>query len=458
MAKVKRAYVCTECGMDHAKWQGQCKSCESWETLKETIVGGTANEERQSKMNGYTGIISQDRIKLRDVQLTEADRLRTGIHEFDRVLGGGLVIGSSVLIGGNPGAGKSTLLLQTLDCLVKRVPTFYVTGEESLTQVAMRSNRLKLPHAGNIDMIAETNVENILSQAKDAKPEVMVVDSIQVMHTNDCASAPGSVSQVRECAAMFTKYAKQSGCSVFIIGHVNKDNSIAGPKTLEHAVDVSLMLEGSSDSRYRMLRSLKNRFGAVNELGCFAMMEEGLREVPNPSAIFLTRPERPVSGSVVAAIWEGTRPILVEIQALADTNSTGNSRRLTVGLDSNRTTMLLAVLSRHVGVVMASTDVFINVVAGLKITETSCDLAVTCAFMSSFKNRPVPHDLIVFGELGLSGEIRPVPQGPERLREAAKHGFRRAIVPKANATKKIEGMTLYGVETVQEAVDKLDEL
>lgn len=458
MAKVKKAYVCTECGMDHAKWQGQCKSCELWDTLSEVTVGGTANEERQDKMNGYTGIITKNRVKLKDVQLTEEERMATGISELDRVLGGGLVRGSSVLIGGNPGAGKSTLLLQTLDKLVGRVPTFYITGEESLTQVAMRSKRLKLENAGDIDMLAETNVENILNQAMQAKPRVMVVDSIQVMHTNDCASAPGSVSQVRECAAMFNKYAKQSDCAVFLVGHVNKDNSIAGPKSLEHIVDVSLMQEGSSESRYRMLRSLKNRFGAVNELGCFAMMEEGLREVPNPSSIFLTRPALPVSGSVIAALWEGTRPILVEIQALADTNSTGNSRRLTVGLDGNRTTMLLAVLSRHVGVVLASTDVFINVVGGIKVTETSTDLAVVCSFISSFRNRPIPHDLIVFGELGLSGELRPVPQGPERLREAAKHGFKRAIVPKSNATKKIEGMTIYGVESVQEAVDKLDDL
>lgn len=457
MAKVKKAYVCSDCGADHTKWQGQCKSCKAWQTLEEITVSDSPNEIRQEKMKGYAGM-THDRVKLKEVALTEEDRLSTGQAEFDRVLGGGLVKGSAVLIGGNPGAGKSTLLLQTLDKLVNKTGTFYITGEESLAQVAMRAQRLKLTGAGEIDMLAETNVESILSHAKQIKPSVMVVDSIQVMHTMDCASAPGSVSQVRECAAMFTQYAKQSGCSVFLVGHVNKDNSIAGPKSLEHIVDVSLMLEGSSDSRYRMLRSLKNRFGAVNELGCFAMMEEGLREVPNPSSIFLTRPDLPVSGSVIAALWEGTRPILVEIQALADTNSTGNSRRLTVGLDSNRTTMLLAVLSRHVGIILASTDVFINVVGGIKVTETSTDLSVVCAFISSFRNRPIPHDVIVFGELGLSGELRPVPQGPERLREASRHGFSRAIVPKSNATKKVDGMTVYGVESVQQAIDKLDEL
>lgn len=458
MAKTKTTYVCFECGEDHPKWQGQCKSCKAWDTLKEFHAGGSKNDQRNSRLKGYAGVTSSNRVKLKDVHVAEEPRIQTGIEEFDRVLGGGLVEGSAVIISGNPGAGKSTLLLQALDKLVKDVPVLYASGEESLQQIAMRSNRMKLPNAGEIDMLAETNVNSILDQAKEVSCKVLVIDSIQAVYTPDCESMPGSVSQVRESAGVLTQFAKQTGCAVLIVGHVNKDSSIAGPKTLEHMVDAVLSLEGTSDSRYRMLRSTKNRFGAVNELGCFAMVEDGLREVKNPSAIFLSRPEIPVSGSVVAVLWEGTRPLLVEIQVLTDENGGGNARRLTVGMDANRTSMLLAVLSRHVGVIAGSTDVYINVVGGLKVTETSTDLATVCAFMSSFRDRPLPQDLIVIGELGLSGELRPVPQGPERLREAAKHGFKTAIVPKSNATKSIPGMKVFGVNTVQEAVDKLEEL
>jgi DNA repair protein RadA/Sms len=458
MAKAKASYVCSECGEDHPKWQGQCKSCKSWDTLMVFHIGDTKNDQRSSRLKGYAGVTSATRVKLKEVDVSEEPRIRTGIDEFDRVLGGGLVEGSAVIISGNPGAGKSTLLLQALDKLVKNVTVLYASGEESLQQIAMRSSRLKLPNAGEIEMLTETNVNNILDQAKECCCKVLVIDSIQAVYTPDCDSMPGSVTQVRESAGMLTQFAKQTGCAVMIVGHVNKDSSIAGPKTLEHMVDAVLSLEGTSDSRYRMLRSTKNRFGAVSELGCFAMVEDGLREVKNPSAIFLSRPEIPVSGSVVAVLWEGTRPLLVEIQVLTDDGGGGNSRRLTVGMDANRTSMLLAILSRHVGVVTAGTDVYINVVGGLKVTETSTDLATICAFMSSFRDRPLPQDLIVIGELGLSGELRPVPHGPERLKEAAKHGFKTAIVPKSNATKDIPGMKVYGVNTVQEAVDKLEEL
>lgn len=461
MAKDKIIFFCTDCGAEHTKWQGQCSGCKEWNTLHEHKESGNKNEARSSRTKGYAGQISSQRIKLRDVKVEEQQRIDTGIDELNRVLGEGLMPGSAILLSGHPGAGKSTLLLQVLDKLVeKSIPVLMATGEESLQQVKNRSDRLKLKSAGNIDIIAETNVHSILNQCQEMKPKVLVIDSVQSVYTPDSDSLPGTVTQVRESAAQLTQYAKMTNCAVIMIGHVNKDNSIAGPKVLEHIVDAVLGLEGGSDSRYRMLRSNKNRFGAVNELGCFAMMEDGLREVTNPSAIFLSRPsDQPMPGSVVAALWEGTRPLLVEIQVLTDdSGGGGNSRRLTVGMDSNRSAMLLAILSRHAGIVAAGFDVYINVVGGIKVMETSTDLAVICAFLSSFKNKPLPQDLIVLGETGLSGELRPVPQGPERLKEAAKHGFTKAIVPKSNATKKIPGMTIYGVNSVQEAVDKIEEI
>lgn len=456
MAKPKIAFVCSECGENYSKWQGQCSGCQSWNTIKEFSVSESKNDDRSNRVKGYAGAANSKRQKLKDVVVSEAPRIDTGIEEFNRVLGDGLMPGSSILLSGHPGAGKSTLLLQVLDKLVGKRSVFMATGEESPQQIKNRSVRLKLDAAGDIEMIAETNAHTILSQAKEINPEVLVIDSIQVMYTPDSDSLPGSTTQVRESASLFTQYAKQTNCAVIMIGHVNKDNTIAGPKVLEHIVDAVLALEGGSDSRYRMLRANKNRFGAVNELGCFAMMENGLREVKDPSAIFLSRPETPGSGSVVAALWEGTRPLLVEIQVLSDSSTGGgNPSRVTVGMDPKRTPMLMAILSRHAGIMTAGLDVFINVVGGIKVVETSTDLAVLCAFYSSLHNRPLPQDLIVMGETGLSGELRPVPQGIERLKEAAKHGFKRAIVPKSNATKNVPGMKMYGVNTVQEAMDIL---
>jgi len=458
MAKAKTAYVCDDCGADYAKWQGQCTSCQAWNTLKEVKVGGSKNEARANRAGGYAGATATGRVKLKDVKVEDINRIQTGFKELDRVLGGGLTPGSSNLIGGNPGAGKSTLLLQAANQLVAHRP-FYVTGEESLDQVASRAQRLKLSEAGEIDMMAETNLDTIIDAAAELKPQIMIIDSIQSVYTPDTDSAPGSASQVRDCATIINRFAKQMGCSVFMVGHMTKDSTIAGPNILKHIVDGVFEMEGTSDTRYRMLRSVKNRFGQVNELGCFAMMETGLKEVTNPSAIFLSRPEIPTSGSVVTTIWEGTRPVLLEIQVLADENgNSGSARRFAQGLDGNRVSMLLAVLSRHAHISAADVDVFVNVVGGMKVTETASDLAVVSSFYSSFRQRPIPQNVIVMGEIGLSGEIRPVQHGPERLREAAKHGFKRAIVPKSNATKSIDGMQVFPVTTVTEALEILDQL
>jgi DNA repair protein RadA/Sms len=365
------------------------------------------------------------------------------------------VPGSAVLIGGNPGAGKSTLLLQVMCMLAASgQEALYVTGEESLQQVGMRAKRLNLPEQ-NLKMLAETNVEQICNAAQEHKPALLVVDSIQVMHSSD-VSAPGSVSQVRECAAYLIQYAKQTNTVLFLVGHVTKDGNLAGPKVLEHMIDCFIMLEGGSDSKYRILRGQKNRFGAVNELGVFAMTERGLMEVKNPSAIFLARTEEDTPGSIVVVLWEGTRPLLVEIQALVDGSQLGNPRRVAVGLDQNRLAMLLAVLHRHGGLYMADQDVFVNVVGGVKVTETSADLALLLAIVSSFKDQSLPKDLVVFGEVGLAGEIRPVPGGQERLQEAAKHGFTRAIVPKANMPKaKIPGLTVIPVSKIDQALEAI---
>jgi DNA repair protein RadA/Sms len=377
--------------------------------------------------------------------------------EFDRVLGGGLVPGSVVLIGGNPGAGKSTLLLQIMCRLSQHMETLYVTGEESLQQVGMRAQRLGLP-VDKLLMLAETNIEEIVAQAQQYQPKLIVIDSIQVMHSANVPSAPGSVSQVRECAAYLIQYAKQTNTALFLVGHVTKDGSLAGPKVLEHMIDCFLMLDGGDDSRYRTLRGHKNRFGAMNELGIFAMTETGLKEVKNPSAIFLARTEEISAGSLVTVLWEGTRPLLVEIQALVDSSQFGTPRRIAVGLDNNRMAMLLAVLHRHGGLFMADQDVYVNVVGGVKVTETSADLPLLLAIVSSFKDRILPRELVVFGEIGLAGEIRPVPSGQERLQEAAKHGFTRAIVPKANAPKQaIAGMQVIAVSKLSEALDALSD-
>jgi len=462
MAKQKTAYVCSDCGAEHSQWQGQCMACDEWNTLVRIMLGATSTPsapkifKRKGTENSIGANGSESKTQtLGNIDLDEQPRFTTTIDELDRVLGGGLVPGSVVLIGGNPGAGKSTLLLQVMCQLSENMEALYVTGEESLQQIGMRAKRLGLP-TNNLKMLAETNIEEITLAAEECQPKLLVVDSIQVMHSADVASAPGSVSQVRECAAYLIQYAKQTGTALILVGHVTKDGNLAGPKVLEHMIDCFMMLEGGEDNRYRTLRGQKNRFGAVNELGVFAMTGLGLKEVKNPSAIFLARTEEISPGSLVMVLWEGTRPLLVEIQALVDGSQYNNPRRVAVGLDNNRVAMLLAVLHRHGGLFMADQDVFVNVVGGVKVSETSADLALLLAIVSSFKDSTLPRELVVFGEVGLAGEIRPVPSGQERLQEAAKHGFTRAIVPKANAPKKpIAGMEVIAVSKLSEALEAL---
>ncbi|TNF36687.1 MAG: DNA repair protein RadA [Gammaproteobacteria bacterium] len=456
MAKVaQKAYVCNECGADFPKWQGQCSECGAWNAVTEVRLGpAKASGTARARAGGYAGEAAAVQ-PLSAVSVSEEARISTGFAEFDRVLGGGLVPGSAILIGGHPGAGKSTLLLQTLCKLAEQQDCLYVTGEESPRQVAMRARRLGLP-VDKLNLLAETDLEVLMATVEAEKPQVLVVDSIQVVYLPEIQSAPGSVSQVRECAAALTRFAKQSGTVLILVGHVTKDGSLAGPKVLEHMIDASILIEGDHDSRFRTLRGQKNRFGAVNELGVFAMTDAGMKEVKNPSAIFLSGRRESAPGSVVMAVWEGTRPLLVEIQALVDDSQAANPRRLAVGLEHNRLAMLLAVLHRHGGLQLGASDVFVNAVGGVKVVETSADLALLLAIVSSFRDRPLPADLVVFGEVGLSGEIRPVPSGQERLSEAAKHGFARAIVPKANVPRQaIQGMKVTGVETLAEALDAL---
>ncbi|MDV2859031.1 MULTISPECIES: DNA repair protein RadA [Oceanimonas] len=456
MAKSKTAFVCGECGAEFPRWQGQCSECKEWNTVSEIrLAPATSSASRNSRFSGYAGVQESKVQTLNEIAMTEIPRIDSGFRELDRVLGGGLVPGSAILIGGNPGAGKSTLLLQVMCGLAGRMKTLYVTGEESLQQVAMRAQRLNLPR-DQLRMLSETSVEQICHVAREEKPAVMVIDSIQVMHVADVQSAPGSVSQVREAAAQLTRFAKQQGVVILMVGHVTKDGTLAGPKVLEHCIDCSVLLDGAADSRFRTLRSHKNRFGAVNELGVFAMTETGMKEVSNPSAIFLSRGEENVNGSVVMVIWEGTRPLLVELQALVDYSQLANPRRVTVGLEHNRLALLLAVLHRHGGMQMADQDVFVNVVGGVRVEDTSADLALLLALVSSFRDKALPKELVVFGEVGLSGEIRPVPSGQERLMEAAKHGFTRAIVPWANRPKQApEGMEVIAVKKLEEALEAL---
>ena len=453
MAKPKTVYSCTECGATSPKWTGQCPGCAAWNTLVETVAeqgGGAAH--RFASLAGTAQVQTLSEIRPR-----EEPRLATGLEEFDRVLGGGLVPGGVVLIGGDPGIGKSTLLLQALAQLASRVSTLYITGEESGEQVALRAQRLALDPSG-MQLLAEINLEKIGAVLTEKRPRVVVVDSIQTVYSEQLTSAPGSVAQVRECAAQLTRAAKQAGHSLILVGHVTKEGTLAGPRVLEHIVDTVLYFEGETSSSFRLIRAFKNRYGAVNELGVFAMTERGLRGVSNPSAMFLSQHGQPVSGSCVMVTQEGTRRLLVEIQALVD-SAHGNPRRLTVGLDAARLAMLLAVLHRHAGVVCADQDVFVNAVGGVKIGEPAGDLAVLLAIVSSLKNRPLPQKLVVFGEVGLAGEIRPAPRGQERLREAAKLGFTHALIPKANAPKqKIDGLTIVPVERIEEAFAKLREL
>lgn len=460
MAKApKRAYVCNECGADYPRWQGQCSACQAWNTITEVRIAA-APASAGDRRSGYAGM--QEGIsrvhKLSEISLEALPRFSSGFAEFDRVLGGGIVPGSAILIGGNPGAGKSTLLLQTLSRLATQMKTLYVTGEESLQQVAMRAHRLGLP-TEPLHVLSETSIEQIGLIAEQEKPGLIVIDSIQVMYLADISSSPGSVAQVRETAAWLTRFAKRNNIAIIMVGHVTKEGSLAGPKVLEHCIDCSVLLDGDADSRFRTLRSHKNRFGPVNELGVFAMTEKGMREVSNPSAIFLSREDDVTPGSAIMVVREGTRPLLVEVQALVDHSMLSNPRRVAVGLEQNRLAILLAVLHRHGGLQMADQDVFVNVVGGVRVTETSADLALLLAMVSSLRDRPLPQDLVVFGEVGLAGEIRPVPNGQERIAEAMKHGFRRAIVPLANMPKKVpDAMQVYGVKKLTEALSVLEEL
>ena len=454
--KAKTGFVCTECGADYPRWAGQCTSCGEWNTVKEVRLG-TSKSASSSQPSGYAGSRSEVQL-LADVNLAKMERISTGISEFDRVLGGGIVQGSVVLIGGAPGAGKSTILLQVIANIAQRnEAVLYVSGEESLQQIAERAQRLKLP-VKHIKMLAETSVQRICEVLDQEQPRALVIDSIQVMHHEETESAPGSVSQVRESASYLTQYAKRNGVAIFLVGHVTKDQSLAGPMTLSHIVDTQVILSVADDSRFRVLRADKNRFGSVGELGFFAMESTGLKEVKNPSAMFLSRSEKPASGSVVTVLWEGTRPLLVEIQALVTECQYGNPRRLAVGFDQNRLAMLLAVLSRHGGIFTANDEIYANVVGGIKVTETSSDLAIVAGIVSSLKDTIIAYDSFYFGEIGLNGEVRPVANGHARLNDAAKHGFKKAIIPKANAPKKpIPGLTIYPVANLAEALDVLAE-
>ena len=449
VSKPRTAYVCNACGARHPKWAGQCADCGAWNSLTET-----AEPRRPAVRGGYTGAADAARIEtLSEISPEERSRIQSGIGELDRVLGGGLVAGSVVLIGGDPGIGKSTLLLQACAALATDLPVLYVSGEESPQQIGLRARRLGLAGDG-IRLLAETCVERILEHAAAERPRIMVVDSIQTLFTETLQSAPGSVSQVRDAAAQLVRFAKQQDTVVFLVGHVTKDGSLAGPRVLEHMVDTVLYFEGEHGGPFRIVRSIKNRFGAVNELGVFAMGDHGLREVKNPSAIFLSRHDQPVSGSLVMVTREGTRPLLVEVQALVDESPLANPRRVALGLDQNRLSMLLAVLHRHGGVGLFNQDVYVNVVGGVRIAETAADLPVIMAVLSSYRDRPLPLDLAVFGEVGLSGEVRPVPNGPDRLREAVKHGIRRAIVPKGNVPKEgVEGLEIVAARTLGEALE-----
>lgn len=453
MAKAKTIYSCTECGASEPKWQGQCPSCMAWNTLVESIAESETTNRYANKFEGLAQ--SSTLQKLSSIKAADIARQPTGISEFDRVLGGGLVEGGVVLIGGDPGIGKSTLLLQVLCHLSKSSQAIYVSGEESPQQIAMRAKRLGLD-ASEVELLAEINLEKILATLQTHKPNIAVIDSIQTVYSEALQSAPGSVAQVRECSAQLTRLAKQLGITVILVGHVTKEGSLAGPRVLEHIVDTVLYFEGDQNSSFRLIRAFKNRFGAVNELGVFAMTEKGLREVSNPSALFLSHHENQVAGSCITVTMEGTRPLLIEIQALVDESHAPNAKRLCVGLEQNRLAMLLAVLHRHAGVACFDQDVFINAVGGVKITEPAVDLAVLLSIVSSLKNKPLDNKLIVFGEVGLAGEVRPVQGGQIRLKEAAKLGFTKAIVPKTNTPKqRIDGIEVIGVERLEQALNQL---
>ena len=452
MTKPKVIYTCSACGSTSPQWAGRCSDCGGWNTLAETVAEVAPAAGRFA---GWSGGSAARVTALSEVAADRQQRHSVGLQELDRVLGGGLVTGSVVLIGGDPGIGKSTLLLQVLATLSGRLAALYVTGEESMEQISLRAQRVDAD-GSQIRLLSETSVERIIATASQEQPQVMVIDSIQTLYTENLQSAPGSVAQVRESAAQLVRFAKQSGVAMFLVGHVTKEGTLAGPRVLEHMVDTVLYFEGDPGGRYRILRAIKNRFGAVNELGVFAMTGGGLKEVRNPSAIFLSRHDSAVPGSVVMVTWEGTRPMLVEVQALVDQGQSGNPRRVTLGLEQNRLSMLLAVLHRHGGILLADQDVFVNVVGGVKVTETAADLAVVLAVVSSFRDQPLPDGLIVFGEIGLSGELRPVPNGQERLNEAAKHGFKRAIIPAANKPKQpFDGLEVRAVQRLSEVLEAI---
>ena len=454
MAKAKSVYSCTECGGQVLKWQGQCPHCQAWNTLVETIA-----EAAPAGANRYSRIAEAGKPqRLSEVEAREENRIPSGIDEFDRVLGGGLVPGGVVLIGGEPGIGKSTLLLQSLAEVGKSRKVLYVTGEESPQQIALRAKRLGVD-ASSVIILPDTNLQRIESVIRSEKPEVAVIDSIQTLYFDELQSAPGSVAQVRECAARLTRVAKSAATTMVLIGHVTKEGAIAGPRVLEHMVDTVLYFEGDTHSSFRLIRAFKNRYGAVHELGVFAMTEKGLKGVSNPSALFLSQHGSEVAGSCVMVTQEGTRPMLVEIQALVDDSHAPNPRRLTVGLEQNRLALLLAVLHRHAGIACFDQDVFVNAVGGVKIDEPAADLAVLLAIVSSLKNTPLPAKLVVFGEVGLAGEVRPVQRGQERLREAAKLGFTQALIPHANRPRQpIAGLEVLAVRRVEEAVVRVRDL
>jgi DNA repair protein RadA/Sms len=456
MAKDKSIFTCTDCGGTTPRWLGKCPACGAWNTLIESTVDSSGSSKNRYTSQFQALAKTSELTKLGDIEATDIDRTATGLEELDRALGGGVVEGGVVLIGGDPGIGKSTLLLQALDALQRKgMNTLYVTGEESGAQVALRSRRLGLDNS-QVQVLAEIQLEKILATLQTERPNIAVIDSIQTVYSDQLTSAPGSVAQVRECAAHLTRVAKATGTAIVLVGHVTKEGALAGPRVLEHMVDTVLYFEGDTHSSFRLIRAIKNRFGAVNEIGVFAMTEKGLKGVSNPSAIFLSQHEEPVAGSCVMVTLEGTRPLLVEIQALVDSGGP-SPRRLSVGLERDRLAMLLAVLHRHAGVACMDQDVFVNAVGGVRISEPAADLAVMLAITSSLRGKPLPKGFIAFGEVGLAGEVRPAPRGQERLKEAAKLGFTVAVVPKANAPKKndknFEGLTIYPVDRIEDAMN-----
>lgn len=448
MAKTKTSFLCNACGNTQTKWAGQCPDCKAWNTIEEFRPAGPG----RTRVAHYAGAAGNEVTNLASVKTGQTERIPTGLAEFDRVLGGGLVPGSVVLIGGDPGIGKSTLLLQAVERLTGATRCLYVTGEESLQQIGMRATRLGLA-AEKFECLTETGVEQILAVLAETRPGLVVIDSIQTLYSEEVDSSPGSVAQVRQAASMLVRYAKENGCAMILVGHVTKEGALAGPRILEHMVDSVLYFESDSGSRYRIIRSFKNRFGTVNEIGVFAMTGKGLRQVRNPSAIFLSGKSEPAPGSIITVMREGTRPMLLELQALVDESHLANPRRVALGLEQNRLAMLLAVLHRHGGVSLTGQDVFVNAVGGLRVAETATDLPVLLAVLSSFRSREMPEKMVAFGEVGLSGEVRPVFNGEERLKEAAGHGFTRAIIPAANKPRHDTGaLKVTPVQTLEEAI------